>query len=77
MLPPNNISVAQLARETGIPKDTLYTWRRNMRKGGTSAPGIGSPGNRVGSPNAQSVPFGRAMGDPTPRMRFCTKPGVT
>ncbi|MGR9108425.1 MAG: transposase, partial [Gammaproteobacteria bacterium] len=33
MLPPNNVSVAQLARETGIPKDTLYTWRRNMRKG--------------------------------------------
>jgi transposase-like protein len=27
MLPPNNISVPLLARETGIPKDTLYTWR--------------------------------------------------
>jgi len=27
MLPPNNISVPMLVRETGIPKDTLYTWR--------------------------------------------------
>jgi len=27
MLPPNNVGVPQLARETGIPKDTLYTWR--------------------------------------------------
>ena len=27
MLPPNNVSVPELARETGIPKDTLYTWR--------------------------------------------------
>jgi transposase len=27
MLPPNNVSVAQLAKETGIPKGTLYTWR--------------------------------------------------
>jgi len=34
MLPPNNVSVPQLARETGIPKDTLYTWRSKHRKAG-------------------------------------------
>jgi transposase-like protein len=28
MLPPNNLGVPQLARETGIPRDTLYGWRR-------------------------------------------------
>jgi len=28
MLPPNNVSVAQLARDMGIPRDTLYGWRR-------------------------------------------------
>lgn len=28
MLPPNNISVPQLVKETGIPRDTLYGWRR-------------------------------------------------
>jgi transposase-like protein len=27
MLPPNSIPVPDLARETGIPKDTLYSWR--------------------------------------------------
>ena len=32
MLPPNNVPVPQLVRETGIPKDTLYTWRRTHRK---------------------------------------------
>jgi transposase len=32
MLPPNNVSVPDLARETGIPKDTLYTWRIKHRK---------------------------------------------
>jgi len=32
MLPPNNISVPELVRETGIPKDTLYTWRSKARK---------------------------------------------
>ena len=32
MLPPNNMPVPQLARETGIPKDTLYTWRGKHRR---------------------------------------------
>jgi transposase len=36
MLPPTNAMVSELARETGIPKDTLYTWRRKAGKGGVS-----------------------------------------
>ncbi len=32
MLPPNNVPVPQLVRETDIPKDTLYTWRSKHRK---------------------------------------------
>jgi transposase-like protein len=28
MLPPHNVGVPQLVRETGIPRDTLYGWRR-------------------------------------------------
>jgi len=36
MLPPNNVSVADLVRETGIPKDTLYTWRSKAKKGEAS-----------------------------------------
>ena len=31
MLPPENASVPDLVRETGIPKDTLYTWRTQYR----------------------------------------------
>ena len=38
MLPPNNGGVSEMARETGIPKDTLYTWRRKAQKGGASVP---------------------------------------
>lgn len=33
MLTPNNISVPELVRETGIPKATLYSWRTKARKG--------------------------------------------
>lgn len=31
LLPPNNASVAEVSKETGIPKDTLYTWRLQYR----------------------------------------------
>lgn len=32
MLPPMNRSVPELAQETGIPKDTLYSWRIQYRR---------------------------------------------
>ncbi len=32
MLPPNNEGIPELAMETGIPKDTLYSWRIKHRK---------------------------------------------
>jgi transposase-like protein len=46
MLPPSNVGVPQLARETGIPKDTLYAWRIRHRKslGDTPAPQAASGG---------------------------------
>lgn len=31
MLPPNEVSVPEIAAETGIPKDTLYAWRIKAR----------------------------------------------
>ena len=36
MLPPNNVSVSALSQETGIPNDTLYTWRRKAQQGDAS-----------------------------------------
>jgi transposase-like protein len=39
MLPPNNVGVPQLARETGIPKDTLYSWRLKHRNAPADALG--------------------------------------
>jgi transposase len=31
LLPPSRANVPDIARETGIPKDTLYTWRTKYR----------------------------------------------
>jgi len=47
MLPPNNVPVPDLVRETGIPKDTLYTWRvkagREAKGAGVQAPSSSQP----------------------------------
>ena len=45
LLPPNNEYVPDVAKETGIPKDTLYAWRIKHRSGtlpaksGSAGPG--------------------------------------
>jgi transposase-like protein len=38
LLPPQNANVPALSKETGIPQDTLYGWRRQARR----ARGLGS-----------------------------------
>lgn len=38
MLPPNNVKVADLSKETGIPKDTLYEWRAKYRNKNNELP---------------------------------------
>jgi len=41
MMPPQNRPVSELARESGITEQTLYTWRRQLRNQGTPVPGSG------------------------------------
>jgi transposase-like protein len=45
LLPPNHASVPELAREYGIPRDTLYSWRRQAGgQGALPATPTGSAG---------------------------------
>lgn len=42
LLPPNSVSVSDLAKETGVPRHTLYDWRdkyRNVQGGPASGQG--------------------------------------
>lgn len=39
LLPPHNLSVAQLARQEGISDVTLYTWRKQAKARGAVVPG--------------------------------------
>lgn len=42
MLPPHNISVPLLAKETGIPTGTLYTWQHKVRRRSVSTNSAGN-----------------------------------
>jgi transposase-like protein len=39
MLPPHNMSVAELSRQEGISDVTLYAWRKQAKAGGAAVPG--------------------------------------
>ena len=43
MLPPNAKSVPELAEETGVNKNTLYSWKSQALKHGITAVGRDSP----------------------------------
>ena len=39
LLPPINMSVAELARQENISEVTLYNWRKQAKDGGAPVPG--------------------------------------
>jgi len=39
LLPPHNLSVAELARQEGMSEQTLYNWRKQAKAGGAAVPG--------------------------------------
>lgn len=49
MLPPQNASIPDLAKETGVPKDTLYGWRVKARGRTDIAPDSGRSGSSFSS----------------------------
>ncbi|WP_036666583.1 transposase, partial [Paludibacterium yongneupense] len=39
LLPPFNMTVAELARQEGLSEQTLYNWRKQAKAGGAAVPG--------------------------------------
>jgi transposase-like protein len=74
MLPPNNVSVAELVRETGIPKDTLYTWRRNAQKG--HAPAQEKPADGLSSEEKFNVVLETASLNEVELGEYCRRKGL-
>lgn len=74
MLSPQNRSIPDLARETGIPKDTLYTWRGKHRPMGESLPTSGSA--RLTSPEKFQLVVESAALNGHEVGEFCRRRGV-
>jgi transposase-like protein len=49
LLAPNNVGVPQLAAQTGIPRDTLYGWRREALGQARRPPAATAPTGTLGS----------------------------
>lgn len=77
MLPPSNANVPKLSRETGIPQDTLYGWRRQARQAQelTRTPATGS-GERWSSKEKFAMVVETAALSEVERGEYCRKRGL-
>lgn len=70
-------SVAQLARERGIPKDTLYTWRRQAQQArGVAATAVVGPAERWESKEKFAMVLETAALSEAERGEYCRKRGL-
>jgi len=76
MLPPNNVSVPELARETGIPKDTLYTWRIKHLKANGQATAQQVPSGGLRSEEKFAVVMETASLNELELSEYCRRKGL-
>ena len=74
MLPPNNVTVVDLVRDTGIPKDTLYTWRRKAQMG--DAPAKHKPSDGLSSEEKFNVVLEAASLTEVQLGEYCRRKGL-
>ena len=55
LLPPNNARVADIVKETGVPKDTLYEWRTKYRNKQGALPSSGKSTNQYSADDKLAV----------------------
>ena len=74
MLPPNNIGVPELVQETGIPKDTLYSWRSKARKRKVTKQATGR--GQLNSEEKFNIVLETATLNETELGKYCRKKGI-
>ena len=76
MMPPNAMSVAQVARDTGISEQTLYNWRNRFRNEGKVVPADSSiPENWSGKDKLAVVIETAALNDQA-LSEYCRSKGL-
>jgi transposase-like protein len=76
MLPPNNVGVPELARETGIPKDTLYCWRLKHRRSNGEGVAKQAPSSESSSKEKFTVVLETASLNEVELGEYCRRKGL-
>jgi len=75
-MPPQNRLVSELARESGITEQTLYTWRRQLRNQGTPVPGSGKNAEEWTSEDKFAVVLETAALNESELSEYCRRKGL-
>ena len=76
MMPPENKLVSELARETGITEQTLYTWRRQLKSQGVAVPGDGKNAEQWKSEDKFAVVLETATLNAAELAEYCRRKGL-
>jgi len=76
MMPPLNVPVSQLVKETGISDCTLYTWRKVARLKGVVVPGNGKNAEDWSSENKFAVVVETLSLNEAELAEYCRKKGL-
>lgn len=76
LLPPNNARVADIVKETGVPKDTLYEWRTRYRNKQGSSPYSGKPTSQYSADDKLAVIIETASLNEAELGEYCRRKGL-
>ncbi len=76
MMPPNNESVAQIAKAEGISEVTLYKWRKEARAAGVATPGNGQTSDKWSSQDTFLIVMETFAMNETELAEYCRKKGL-
>lgn len=76
MMPPENMPVSALAKETGITEQTLYTWRRQLKNLGKPVPGDGKNPEGWSSEDKFAVVLETAALNEAELAEYCRRKGL-
>jgi transposase len=76
LLPPNNARIADIVKETGVPKDTLYDWRARYRNKQSLSPTSCKSSNQYSADDKLAVIFETASLNETELSEYCRCKGL-
>ena len=76
LLPPSNASVLDVAKETGIPKDTLYCWRVKYRNISASESDQNQQSCNLSSEEKLTIVIETASLNETETSEYCRRKGL-